>query len=119
MLRELAYDAGRPIDEAFFRSRISGRHNPEIFADLFPAMSAAEHEALADDKEARFRALASALRPLPGLVEYAAMLTRRGIAVAAVTNAPRANVRERASKYVRWRLHVLRSHCALLAGRRS
>jgi phosphoglycolate phosphatase-like HAD superfamily hydrolase len=98
----LAYNGGRPIDEAFFRSRISGRHNPEIFADLFPAMSAAEHEALADDKEARFRALAaSALRPLPGLVEYAAMLTRRGIAVAAVTNAPRANVRERASKCVR------------------
>jgi phosphoglycolate phosphatase-like HAD superfamily hydrolase len=94
VLRELGFDGGRPISEDFFRRRISGRHNPEIFADLFPALSAARHDELAEDKEARFRALAStSLRPLPGLLEYTAMLTRRGVRVAAVTNAPRANVR--------------------------
>jgi len=94
VLQELGYDSGRPIDAAFFKARISGRHNPEIFADLFPSLSAARHEELAEDKEARFRALAtSSLRPLPGLREFAEMLQRRGVPVAAVTNAPRLNVR--------------------------
>ena len=70
------------------------RPNPDIFADLFPEKSAAEHEALAEEKEARFRQLASrALTPLPGLRDLSAALTRRGIRRAAVTNAPRANVR--------------------------
>jgi phosphoglycolate phosphatase-like HAD superfamily hydrolase len=72
------------------------RHNPDIFADLFPEKSAAEHEALAEEKEARFRKLASrALEPLPGLRALTAALARRGVRRAAVTNAPRANVRAR------------------------
>ena len=94
ILIEHGFDGGQPISEDFFRRRISGRHNPEIFADLFPARTAAEHDALADDKEARFRErAATSLRPLPGLVEFTAMLARRGVPAAAVTNAPRANVR--------------------------
>jgi hypothetical protein len=60
ILAELGYDGGRPISEAFFRQRISGRHNPEIAADLFPAWSQEAHVRFYEDKEARFRALAGA-----------------------------------------------------------
>ncbi len=96
LLQEQGFNGGAPISEQFFKERISGRHNPDIFAELFPRMSAAQHDALTDDKEARFRRrAATSLRPLPGLVELAAALTRRGVRVAAVTNAPRANVRAR------------------------
>ena len=69
-------------------------HNPDIFADLFPERSRAEHDVMTEEKEARFRAMAgSALQPLPGLRAYCAALERRGVRCAAVTNAPRANVR--------------------------
>ena len=69
-------------------------HNPDIFADLFPERSRAEHDAMTEEKEARFRAMAgTALQPLPGLRTYCAALERRGVRRAAVTNAPRANVR--------------------------
>lgn len=36
ILVEVGFDAGKPIDEPFFRRVISGRHNPDIAADLFP-----------------------------------------------------------------------------------
>ena len=69
-------------------------HNPDIFADLFPDRSRAEHDAMTEEKEARFRAMAgSALQPLPGLRAFCDALKRRGVRRAAVTNAPRANVR--------------------------
>ena len=49
---------------------------------------------MTEEKEARFRAMAgTALQPLPGLRTYCAALERRGVRRAAVTNAPRANVR--------------------------
>jgi beta-phosphoglucomutase-like phosphatase (HAD superfamily) len=61
---------------------------------LFPERSRAEHDAMTEEKEARFRALAgSALQPLPGLRAFCDALKRRGVRRAAVTNAPRANVR--------------------------
>ena len=69
-------------------------HNPDIFADLFPQRSRAEHDAMTEEKEARFRAMAgTALQPLPGLRAFCDALARRSIRRAAVTNAPRANVR--------------------------
>jgi len=58
----VGFDGGKPIDESFFRSRISGRHNPEIAADLFPHWSEQQHVAFYTDKEQRFRDLAGAWR---------------------------------------------------------
>ncbi|KIZ05035.1 hypothetical protein MNEG_2922 [Monoraphidium neglectum] len=92
ILSEVGFDGGRPIDEAFFRARISGRHNPEIAADLFPAWSVEQHMVFYTDKEQRFRDLAgSQLQRTPGLTEWIDWLRRRGVRMAAVTNAPRAN----------------------------
>lgn len=34
ILVEVGFQGGVPIDEAFFRKHISGRHNPEIAGDL-------------------------------------------------------------------------------------
>ena len=49
---------------------------------------------MTEEKEARFRAMAgTALQPLPGLRAYCDALARLGVRRAAVTNAPRANVR--------------------------
>lgn len=58
ILSEVGFNGGQPIDEAFFRARISGRHNPEIAADLFPEWSVERHVAFYTDKEQRFRDLA-------------------------------------------------------------
>ncbi|KAI8463822.1 MAG: HAD-like domain-containing protein [Monoraphidium minutum] len=92
ILVEVGFDGGRPISEDFFRSRISGHHNPEIAADLFPEWSVEQHVAFYTDKEQRFRDLAgSKLQRMPGLTEWIAWLRGRGVRMAAVTNAPRAN----------------------------
>ena len=94
MLAERGFNGGQPIDEAFFLERISGRSNPAICADLFPAWSEAEGAAFSDAKEARFRELAaerlSDLRT-EGLDALLAWLDEKDIPAAAVTNAPRAN----------------------------
>ena len=58
ILLELGFNNGVPIDEAFYNSHISGRHNPDITSDLFPDWSEERRERFADDKEGRFRALA-------------------------------------------------------------
>ena len=60
ILLELGFNGGVPIDEAFYNRTISGRHNPDITADLFPDWPEDRRERFADNKEARFRALAGA-----------------------------------------------------------
>ncbi|GFR52744.1 hypothetical protein Agub_g15355, partial [Astrephomene gubernaculifera] len=92
ILVELGFQGGRPIDLPFFRAHISGRHNPEIAADLFPEWEEGRRVAFYEDKEERFRRLAAGeLEPLEGLREFMRWLRARGVATAAVTNAPRAN----------------------------
>ncbi|KAG2494256.1 hypothetical protein HYH03_007611 [Edaphochlamys debaryana] len=92
ILQEVGYNGGQPIDEAFFRKHISGRHNPEIAADLFPEWPEERRTAFYMDKEERYRRLARAgLEPLEGLREFVAWVERKGLRRAAVTNAPRAN----------------------------
>ena len=58
ILLEVGFNKGVPINEAFYNAHISGRHNPDITSDLFPDWSEERREQFADDKEARFRALA-------------------------------------------------------------
>jgi len=79
------------IDEKFYKSRISGRLNPEIVKDILPQLSAAEGQKFADDKEALFRQLASHLQPLSGFAELIAWTDTHQLKRALVTNAPRLN----------------------------
>lgn len=55
MLIENGFQNGAPIDEAFYRQHISGRHNPEIAADLFPDWPEDRRTAFYTEKEQRFR----------------------------------------------------------------
>jgi len=91
-LQRHGFNGGEPITEAFFKSEISGRHNPDLFARFFPSKTLQEQSDLADEKEALFRELAaSVLVPLSGLPELAHAMAQKGIARCAVTNAPRLN----------------------------
>lgn len=55
---EKDFNEGKPIEEAWFTENLSGGHNPECIAMLFPGISKADNDAIAIDKEARFRKLA-------------------------------------------------------------
>ncbi len=83
---------GIEIDEAGYAREVSGRHNPEIVADLLPHLSVDEGRRFASQKEARFREVAeAALLPIPGVREVLARARTAGLATAVVTNAPREN----------------------------
>lgn len=49
------FNDNQPISLGFFRQHISGRHNPDIAADLFPHWDAARGSAFSDAKEHMFR----------------------------------------------------------------
>jgi HAD superfamily hydrolase (TIGR01509 family) len=94
MLMEAGFDNGRPIDEQFFRTKISGRHNPLIVEDLFPDWAEDRRTWFYETKEARYREMASSsgmLQPLEGLSSLIDWIETRGIRRVAVTNAPRDN----------------------------
>ncbi len=74
-----------------FVERISGKSNSIIMADLFPHIPVEQHAGMADAKEAAFRAIATTLHPLPGLVSLLDWADARGVPCGAVTNAPRVN----------------------------
>ncbi|MEA5618251.1 HAD-IA family hydrolase [Cronbergia sp. UHCC 0137] len=80
------------IDEIFYKSRISGRLNPDIVKDILPQLSLAESNKFADEKEELFRQLAYDLKPLSGFVELLAWTETYQLKRALVTNAPRLNV---------------------------
>ncbi|CAG9466503.1 unnamed protein product [Pedinophyceae sp. YPF-701] len=91
-LVEVGYNKGEPITREFFFKNISGRHNPDIARDLFPAWSEEQQREFYLEKEARYRAMAEHdLDPVPGLFDFLAWLRMRSVRTAAVTNAPRAN----------------------------
>ncbi|CAI5522194.1 unnamed protein product [Closterium sp. Naga37s-1] len=95
MLSDVGFDGGRPIDEAFFRTRISGRHNPDIGRDLFPEWTEEQRTAFLDEKEALFRRLAGDhIKPVAGLDRLCAWIEATGLRRAAVTNAPRENAEQ-------------------------
>ncbi|HIK06513.1 MAG TPA: HAD-IA family hydrolase [Trichormus sp. M33_DOE_039] len=90
--QKMLLNHGIEIDETFYKSRISGRLNPEIVQDILPHLSSAAGEKFADQKEAMFRQLASHLKPLPGFSELVAWTETHQLKRALVTNAPRLNV---------------------------
>ncbi|MFN6536342.1 MAG: HAD family hydrolase [Nostoc sp. EkiNYC01] len=89
--KEMLLDFSIEIDETFYKSRISGRLNPEIVQDILPQLSLAERENFADEKEALFRKVASDLQPLSGFFELLAWTDTHQLKRALVTNAPRLN----------------------------
>lgn len=84
---------GRSVDEAFYLNNVMGRQNAAIMRDIFPDLPESEHQRLADQKEANFRALAGAgaLSPLPGLLDLLARAQEQDVPCCIVTNAPCAN----------------------------
>ncbi|MGF2037145.1 MAG: HAD family hydrolase [Nostoc sp. CmiVER01] len=89
--REMLLNYSIEIDETFYKSRISGRLNPEIVKDILPQLSTAEGQKFADEKEALFRKLAPDLKPLSGFSELLAWTETHQLKRALVTNAPRLN----------------------------
>ncbi|MCL6752708.1 HAD-IA family hydrolase [Nostoc sp. CCCryo 231-06] len=89
--REMLLNYSIEIDETFYKSRISGRLNPEIVKDILPQLSTAEGQKFADEKEAFFRKLAPDLKPLSGFSELLAWTETHQLKRALVTNAPRLN----------------------------
>jgi len=87
----LLEEDGRVFTQAEFDAHVSGQANAGMCRYLFPERSVAEHEAFADRKEARFRALSPQLTPLPGLVRLLDFSQEQGLGICVVTNAPRAN----------------------------
>jgi beta-phosphoglucomutase len=83
---------GLSIDRHGYNERVMGRANAAIMADFFPVAAVAQHRARADEKEAHFRAaVAEHIRPAGGLLDLLDWAGGLGIAMALVTNAPRAN----------------------------
>jgi HAD superfamily hydrolase (TIGR01509 family) len=83
---------GLTVDEAFYRTRISGRTNAAIFAELFPDRSPDEHARFSDEKEALYRAISGDLAPLQGLPALLDWARARNYRLAAVTNGPKLNL---------------------------
>jgi beta-phosphoglucomutase len=87
-------ERGQPLDEdpAFFAST-AGRTNAEILADLFPQHSQAEHEAMAEAREALYRDEARLhLQAIAGGIELLRQARAQGLKLAVCTAAPPANI---------------------------
>jgi HAD superfamily hydrolase (TIGR01509 family) len=91
-LNEVIAPFGRQVDDVFYKSQVMGRTNAAIFDELFPTMTVREQTAIADAKEAAFRARARAgIEPTPGLMELLDWADTNAVPYACVTNAPRLN----------------------------
>lgn len=89
--RHLMEEQGRTLSQAEFETKVSGRANGELFAELFAQSSPEQQKALADRKEALFRELSPRLEPMPGLLRLLEHAQAQAIGVCVVTNAPRLN----------------------------
>ena len=74
-----------------YRGFIMGQPNAAIAARFLPHVPAADHAAVMDSKEARYRSLVTDIDPAEGLMDLLAWADDRSIPYAVVTNAPRAN----------------------------
>lgn len=90
--QEMLRDYGLDVDEAFYQSRISGRLNPAIVADLLPQLDESAAAKFIAEKEARFRSLTPQMVPMAGLGGVMEWARGRELKQAVVTNAPVENV---------------------------
>ena len=81
---------GVPMNESDYIERIHGRQNVEIFRDFLPDE---DPQAMDLAKEAAYRErIGGRMEPMPGALELILTARGSGLKVAAVTNAPRANL---------------------------
>ncbi|MDJ0827199.1 MAG: HAD family phosphatase [Rhodobacter sp.] len=87
---EILAPFGYAVDAAFYRDRIHGRLNRDLFAELTPGL---DRDRADWDKEARFRDLIQVrgADPTPGLVAFLGRADAAGLPCAVVTNACRLN----------------------------
>lgn len=84
---------GRSIDAASFFGATAGRSNAEILADMFPQLSAGEHGAMADEKEAIYRQFAaSRLALVAGAQDFIERARRAGLRLAVCTASTPENM---------------------------
>lgn len=88
----VARNWGADFDRDYFDTSMSGHSNGEICRTLFPTLTAADHDRIAAEKEALFRACLDRLQPVPGLGSVLDWASGHGLRLAVVSNAPRANV---------------------------
>uniref|UniRef100_A0A0E0HJS0 Uncharacterized protein n=1 Tax=Oryza nivara TaxID=4536 RepID=A0A0E0HJS0_ORYNI len=92
LLQALGYNSGVPITPEFGMAHMAGRSNHQIGSFLFPDWPQHRLDAFFADKEALFaRYAAEGLREVAGLTDLCRWAAARGLKLAAVTNAPRAN----------------------------
>lgn len=84
-------ERGRSITIETYQSRIMGATNDAIMRELFSDVPESHHQELAARKEALFRASVTDLQPTAGALEVFEWARSRGVGIAVVTNAPRAN----------------------------
>lgn len=84
-------DFGVTFGHEDYATRVLGRTNQTVLAEILPHVPVDEHERLAERKEALFREMATALVPQDGLLDILDWAEGYGMGTALVTNAPRAN----------------------------
>ena len=90
--REFMGELGRPLSEQDFR-RTFGLRNDAILKELLGDIAPAEVERLSRRKEELFRERAKGrITPVPGAVELARRLERRGTRMGLVSSTPRENI---------------------------
>lgn len=90
--RELMGELSRPLSEQDFR-RTFGLRNDAILKELLGDIAPAEVERLSRRKEELFRGRAKGrITPVPGAVELARRLERRGTRMGLVSSTPRENI---------------------------
>ncbi|MFM7425555.1 MAG: HAD family hydrolase [Elainella sp.] len=89
--QDFLHQYGLDTDWTFYQTKISGRLNPDIVADLLPQLSSEEQADFIWRKEAEFRNRADALQPLAGVIELLDWSETQGLDLAVVSNAPREN----------------------------
>jgi len=84
---------GLPFDDAGFFAATAGRTNDEILRELLPQLSHAERAALAEEKEALYRAAAAeSLQMIEGFEPLRAQARALGLKLAICTASPLGNM---------------------------
>lgn len=93
--REYYQRNGKALSDDDFVQHVSGKHNSDIVAHLFPDQTLTPEEVvrLSNEKEALFRELySSAITPVPGIITFLEALKDAGIRTAVATSAPVENL---------------------------
>ncbi len=91
-IQQFCAQHGIEATDSFLEEKVYGRVNKEWIPELFGAITTAESEKLADEKEALFREIyASHLKAVDGLLDFLSLLQQHSISAAIATSAPLEN----------------------------